>query len=159
MIGFTEYFHTSWRPVHWSGSRTIRTEMIPWILCLIIYLISHSGLDVASIILIINNQIKYTGIFWSLILDLQAILIADTYRIYSSLRLEHVNELLPVDGCSSQISWLSLSVRIESPTCRFLYYTYVLFPVFCCVELSKLHLRYIMLYRNPPPFGRFCCLP
>ena len=79
LIESTEYFRTSWRPVHWSGSRTTRTEIILWILCLIIYLISHSGLDVASINLIINNQIKYTGIFWSLILDLQAILIAETH--------------------------------------------------------------------------------
>ena len=80
LIEFTEYFRTSWHPVHWSGSRTTRTEMIPWIPCLIIYLISHSGLDVASINLIINNQNRYTGIFWSFILDLQAILIAETHR-------------------------------------------------------------------------------
>ena len=121
MIESTEYFRTSWRPVHWSGSRTTRTEIILWILCLIIYLISHSGLDVASINLIINNQIKYTGIFWSLILDLQAILIADTLNFilhwglnilmnffqWTDARLRYldclclfVSNLQPVDSCN-----------------------------------------------------------
>ena len=100
-------------------------------------MISYFGLVVASINLIINNQIKYTRIFWSLILDLQEILIAETvcFILYWGLNIK-----------MNFFQWTDVSLRYLDCLCLFVSN---LQPVDSCNILTYCFLIYVVLsYRN-----------